>query len=103
MLTLPDSTDVSREWKKLIKLLRHDPVALVLVLFFELCIIGIPLQALLKPNLETPRGMRAVPGVWWLVPLTALIALGMARRFFRWMKQEEEGTELMQEIAGHVR
>ncbi|MGA0368993.1 MAG: sodium-translocating pyrophosphatase [Kiritimatiellia bacterium] len=47
--------------------------------------------------------MRAVPGVWWLVPLTALIALGMARRFFRWMKQEEEGTELMQEIAGHVR
>ncbi len=44
-----------------------------------------------------------VPGYWWLVPLTALAALGFAWKLFTWMKGEEEGTERMKEIAGHVR
>ncbi|MDF3131268.1 sodium-translocating pyrophosphatase [Kiritimatiellaeota bacterium B1221] len=38
-----------------------------------------------------------------MVPLMSIIALAVAAGFFRWMKKEEEGTELMKEIAGHVR
>ena len=52
---------------------------------------------------DIPKGMNAVPAVWWFVPLSSLVALGVALYFFGWMEMEEEGNDDMKRIAGHVR
>ncbi len=44
-----------------------------------------------------------IPYVFWIIPLAAAVALGMAWAFFRQMMREDEGTPRMREIAGHVR
>ncbi len=41
--------------------------------------------------------------LFWLVPVSALLALGFAYYFFRQMMREDEGTDLMKQIALHVR
>ena len=41
--------------------------------------------------------------LFWLVPLSSLIALGFAFYFYRKMLKEDEGTPTMREIAAHVR
>ncbi|MDR0688007.1 MAG: sodium-translocating pyrophosphatase [Prevotellaceae bacterium] len=41
--------------------------------------------------------------LFWFVPVAALLALGFAGYFFRQMMKEDEGTDLMKEIALHVR
>jgi K(+)-stimulated pyrophosphate-energized sodium pump len=41
--------------------------------------------------------------LFWIVPAAALLALGFACYFFRQMMKEDEGTDLMKEIALHVR
>ncbi len=41
--------------------------------------------------------------IFWAVPAGALIALIFARVFFIQMKKEDEGTDLMKNIAGYVR
>ena len=41
--------------------------------------------------------------LFWLVPLSSLIALGFAYYFYRRMLKEDEGTPTMREIAAHVR
>ena len=41
--------------------------------------------------------------LFWLVPLSSLIALGFAFYFYRRMLREDEGTPTMREIAAHVR
>lgn len=42
--------------------------------------------------------------IWfWLVPIASLVALYYAWFFFKQMMQEDEGTEMMKKIAGHVR
>lgn len=43
------------------------------------------------------------PLIFWLVPISAIIALAFARYFFVQMKRESEGTDLMKTIALHVR
>jgi len=45
----------------------------------------------------------AVPLIWWLVPVTSLIALGYALWFYRWMMKKDEGTQRMRDIAEYVR
>ena len=47
--------------------------------------------------------MENLLGVFWLVPLASVVALGMALFFFLQMKKEDEGTPRMREIAEHVR
>lgn len=47
--------------------------------------------------------MSNIPSVFWLVPVTSITALAAAWFFFRSMMKEDEGTERMREIAGHVR
>ena len=42
-------------------------------------------------------------GLFWIVPLCAIIALGFAGIFFKAMMKESEGTDVMKRIAGHVR
>ncbi len=41
--------------------------------------------------------------VFWLVPITSVIALYFAWHFFRQMMKNSEGTDIMKEIAQHVR
>ena len=41
--------------------------------------------------------------LFWLVPVSSLIALGFAFYFYRRMLKEDEGTPTMREIAAHVR
>lgn len=43
------------------------------------------------------------PLIFWLVPLSAIVALLFARYFFVRMKRESEGTDRMKQIASHVR
>ncbi len=47
--------------------------------------------------------MNNIPSVFWLVPVASLVALGMALYFYLQMKQADEGTDRMKEIAMHVR
>ena len=50
--------------------------------------------------------MLAVAGVdssFWIVPIASVIALAFAGHFYSGMKKEEEGTDVMRKIAGHVR
>ena len=41
--------------------------------------------------------------VFWLVPVSAVVALALAWYFYRQMMKESEGTETMARIASHVR
>ncbi len=41
--------------------------------------------------------------MFWLVPISSIIALAFALYFYGAMKKEEAGTKLMQKIASHVR
>lgn len=41
--------------------------------------------------------------LFWLVPISSLLALGFAWFFFKQMMKESEGTDLMKNIASHVR
>ena len=44
-----------------------------------------------------------MPEIFWLVPLSAILALSFAYYFFRQMMRKDEGTDLMKKIAQHVR
>ncbi len=45
----------------------------------------------------------AVPKIWFIAPISAVLALIFAVFFYRSMMQASEGTDRMKEIAGHVR
>ena len=44
-----------------------------------------------------------IPSIFWIVPAASVVALAFAWLFYSLMKREDEGTERMREIAGHVR
>lgn len=44
-----------------------------------------------------------MPGIFWLMPVSSLLALGFAYYFFRQMLSADEGTDVMKKIALHVR
>ncbi|MDE5608405.1 MAG: sodium-translocating pyrophosphatase [Muribaculaceae bacterium] len=44
-----------------------------------------------------------VQPIFWIVPVAAVLALILAWYFFKEMKKESEGTDLMKKIAQHVR
>ncbi len=43
------------------------------------------------------------PWYWWIAPVSALVALGFAAYFYRWMMKANEGNEAMREVAHYVR
>ena len=47
--------------------------------------------------------MLSIPFYWYFVPVAALIALGMAYFFYRFMKRQPDGTRKMKAIAHFVR
>ena len=44
-----------------------------------------------------------MPLIFWLVPISAALALIFAWSFFRQMMRQDEGTDMMKKIADHVR
>lgn len=47
--------------------------------------------------------MNGIPSIFWLVPLSSIVALGFAWTFYKQMLTTDEGTPRMCEIAAHVR
>ena len=47
--------------------------------------------------------MLSIPSYWYFVPVAALIALGMALFFYRFMKRAPDGNSKMKAIAHYVR
>lgn len=47
--------------------------------------------------------MNGIPSIFWLVPLSSIVALGFAWAFYKQMLTTDEGTPRMCEIAAHVR
>lgn len=47
--------------------------------------------------------MNGIPSIFWLVPLSSIVALGFAWAFYKKMLTTDEGTPRMCEIAAHVR
>ena len=45
----------------------------------------------------------AIPTIWWIAPVGALLALAAAAYFYVWMKKQPEGDATQIKIAGHVR
>ncbi len=43
------------------------------------------------------------PGLWWIAPISSILALAFAYYFYRSMLAASPGNELMQTIAGYVR
>jgi K(+)-stimulated pyrophosphate-energized sodium pump len=41
-------------------------------------------------------------GIFWIIPITAILALAFALYFYTAVKKEEEGTDMMKKIAKHV-
>lgn len=41
--------------------------------------------------------------LFWLVPASSIVALALAYYFYRWMKGQDEGSDVMRKIASHVR
>ena len=44
-----------------------------------------------------------IPGIWWIAPIGALIALVFAFHFYRSVMKQDEGNETMRDIAQSVR
>lgn len=47
--------------------------------------------------------MNGIPSIFWLVPLSSIVALGFAWAFYKQMLKTDEGTPRMCEIAAYVR
>ena len=52
---------------------------------------------------DSPPAMPAVPTIWWIAPVCALIALVFAFHFYRSLMKQDEGNETMRDIAQSVR
>ena len=52
-----------------------------------------------EPAVHSP----AIPWQWYIAPIAAIVALFMAMKFYKEVMAADEGTPLMQEIAGYVR
>ncbi len=54
-------------------------------------------------NVLTLGALSDIPSVWWVTPISAILALIMAFFFFGWLKKQDEGDADMIEIAEAVR
>ncbi len=62
-------------------------------------LMGIAMTAYGADGAETTSGIQAM---WWIAPISAIIALGMAAILFKKMMTANAGTPRMVEIAGYV-
>ena len=61
------------------------------------------MKKVLLPSVLAYISFMGIPSMFWLVPVSSILALMLALFFYRQMKRESEGTPLMQKIASHVR
>jgi K(+)-stimulated pyrophosphate-energized sodium pump len=47
--------------------------------------------------------MNTLTSIFWIIPISSVIALAFAFYFYKWMLKQDEGTDLMKKIAKHVR
>ena len=58
----------------------------------------------LADNHSSPTGtLPDIPGIWWIAPIGAIIALVFAVHFYRSVMKQDEGNETMRDIAQSVR
>ena len=67
---------------------------------FLVLLLGINTTAMAAGTCPITAG---IPKVWFLTPLSAILALIIAFIFYKKVMAEDEGNEKMVEIAGHVR
>ena len=65
----------------------------------------IPAEHLLgaEPTAGEYTTTSVITPVWWIAPITAILALIFAIVFFKGMMKHSEGSDRMKEIAAHVR
>ncbi len=66
-------------------------------------LVSIPILNLATEAFAQTDPRPAIPTVWWIAPIGALIALGFAYHFYRAVMKQDEGTETMRDIAQSVR
>jgi K(+)-stimulated pyrophosphate-energized sodium pump len=59
----------------------------------------------IQSNTIVPNSLdfQTIPLLWWIAPISSLLALGFAFYFYKKMMVSDEGTPRMQEIAEYVR
>ena len=70
---------------------------------WKIFLISVPILSLATEAFAQTDPRPAVPTVWWIAPIGALIALGFAYHFYRAVMKQDEGTETMRDIAQSVR
>ena len=70
---------------------------------WKIFFISIPILSLATEAFAQTDPRPAVPTVWWIAPIGALIALGFAYHFYRAVMKQDEGNETMRDIAQSVR
>ena len=68
------------------------------IFFISISILSLATEAFAQTD---PRP--AVPTIWWIAPIGALIALGFAYHFYRAVMKQDEGNETMRDIAQSIR
>jgi K(+)-stimulated pyrophosphate-energized sodium pump len=53
--------------------------------------------------LQQVKMVETIPGLWWIAPIASILALIVAFGFYKKMMSANEGSDIMKEIAGHVR
>ncbi len=66
-------------------------------------LILLPILNLATEAFAQTASQPALPLVWWIAPIGALIALGFAYHFYRAVMKQDEGNETMRDIAQSVR
>jgi K(+)-stimulated pyrophosphate-energized sodium pump len=47
--------------------------------------------------------MNTITPIFWIIPIASALALAFALYFYKWMMKKDEGSDLMKQIAKHVR
>jgi len=65
-------------------------------------LLALPTVAAAEETSAPAEGLGAIPTIWWIAPIGAIVALAFAWIFYKQVKSADPGDEKMQEIAGHV-
>ncbi len=70
---------------------------------WKILLVSLPILNLATVSFAQTDPPPAVPAVWWIAPIGALIALGFAYHFYRSVMKQDEGNPTMRDIAQSVR
>ncbi len=82
---------------------RSYVVKALLVIFSAICATANPVFAGEETTAETVTIMAGVPALWLIAPVASLIGLFFAWKFYSRFMEVDEGTDMMKNIASHVR